>query len=50
MDLEEIEELLDSFGFDQILDDFELSEADVLIILDELQMINLDGYLDEAED
>ena len=50
MDLEEVEELLDCFGFDQILEDFELSEADVLIILDELQMINLEGYLDEAED
>ena len=49
MDLEEIEELLESLGFDQILADFELSEADVLIILDELQMINLDGYLDESE-
>jgi len=49
MDLDDIEELLDSLGFDQILMDFELSEADVLIVLDELQMINLEGYLDESE-
>jgi hypothetical protein len=49
MELDDIEELLDSLGFDQILMDFELSEADVLIVLDELQMINLEGYLDESE-
>lgn len=49
MELDDIEELLDSLGFDQILMDFELSKADVLIVLDELQMINLEGYLDDSE-
>jgi hypothetical protein len=50
MDLEEIEELLGSLCFDQILMDFDLTEAEVLLVLDELQMINLEGYLDEDED
>ena len=50
MELDDIEELLDSLGFDQILMDFDLTEAEVLLVLDELQMINLEGYLDEAED
>jgi len=49
MELDDIEELLDSLGFDQILMDFDLTEAEVLLVLDELQMINLEGYLDESE-
>lgn len=44
MDLDDIEELLESRGFDSILVDFELTKADVLIVLDELGMINLEFY------
>jgi hypothetical protein len=50
MELDDIDLLLHSLCFDQILMDFDLTEAEVLLVLDELQMINLEGYLDEDED
>ena len=49
MDLDDIELLIEERGFYSILLDFELSELDVLIALDELGMINLEFYYEDEE-
>jgi hypothetical protein len=42
MKLKEIEELIEEYGFDFILRQFDLNQLEVLSILDELGYINLD--------
>jgi hypothetical protein len=46
MDKEQAEEVLESIGFEQILEDHNLNELEVLLILDELKFIDLEGYLE----
>lgn len=47
MEIEDIEDIIDKYGVERVLEDHRLSWAVVLQILDECRYIDLEDYTDE---